>query len=139
MFGGHRYFWSIGREVRTTENLEKDRLHDVVEQNLIAARGSPGSPWDPERQATLCQLSGLALSFVCLVPPHLVTVGESHPGESATLCSRVRAPWDLLSVRDTKPETVFPFKCNFVLQERRKARKRVLVHLTIVRCGLIPL
>lgn len=92
MFGGHRYFWSIGREVRTTENLEKDRLHDVVEQNSIAARGSPGSPWDPERQATLCQLSGLALSFVCLVPPHLVTVGKSHPGESATLCSRVRAP-----------------------------------------------
>lgn len=61
-----------------------------------------------------------------LSPHTSSTVRVTDPREPATLCSVKSLPLGL-SLWETKPETVSPFKYNLVLQGRRKARKRWLV------------
>lgn len=94
----------------------------MVGQNSIAPRQSPGHGTQNDTAAPSL-LSGLALGFVCHVPPHLHCQHEQCRGISHSVFPGP-AP-GTFSVRETKPETVSPFKCNFVLQERRKARKEM--------------
>lgn len=86
IFGGHCYLWGIGREAQTTENLEKDRLHGVVEQNSIAPHCSPGhGTQNDSLPCVCCQAWPWALSASSLHTS--LTVHESDAGGAATLCS----------------------------------------------------
>ena len=89
--------WDIGREVRTVENLERERLYGASEQNLIAPRGSRGHRTQGETQPPvsavgfgpgLCLPSSLHTSSVC-------------PGNELLRVLSL-GPWDLLSVPENK-------------------------------------
>lgn len=91
IFGDHCYLWGIGREARTTENLEKDRLHGVDEENSIAALRSPGPGTQNHRlPCVCCQAWPWALSAPSLHTS--LTVHDSNAGGISHSVFRVCAP-----------------------------------------------